>query len=554
MRIAYLQLSLLGIFCHFFFIGACQDNLAAKKVENLIAKCVDKAMATSVYIIEYDTLKNKVQDGIEEINGFTGVVVSAEGHILTVSHAATPNQVYRISFPDGSKHIAIGLGRIGIQDKGKDYDMAMVKILKPGKWPFAQMARSTGLKLNQPVISIAYPGAFFKQTPNVRFGRITDVDLSDGFIESTAKMEPGDSGGPLFDELGRVVGIHSWIKETEDQNLDVPADHFLKYWTALNIAQDYKEFPAADDLPTANASVKLESVPPLEEVVSISSTQSKSVGVITSSRGNQQIAISGTAIDFSGTTYILSKNSMVANNPILKIDNKTIPVTIIKRDQNTDLVLLKTTEIIENGIQLKTDARNPVLQMKDIGKILISPLSNGSKKVGILSAGYTEMPLNTSKAYLGANTRETAGKITLGRVSQGSPVAAVFKQNDQVTKINGVSVTKAAEYNHEIGKYLAGDSITVNIIREGNAMQVNLFLSPQPIVRHVSFEFPGGRSARSDGFKNILIHDAAIRSDECGGPVFDSAGEFYGINIARRSRTSSIIMPVAAIVQFIKKS
>lgn len=542
------------MFCLIFFIGASQNIGEARRIEELIENCADKAMATSVYIIEYDTLKNRVKDGVDESNGFTGVVVSADGHILTVSHAAMPNEVYQIRFSNGSKHIAVGMGRIGLQDKGKDYDMAMVKIVKPGKWPYAQLAPSTDLQINQPVISIAYPNAFFKQTPNVRFGRITDVDLSDGFIESTAKMEPGDSGGPLFDELGRVVGIHSWIKEKEDHNFDVPVDHFLKYWTALNIAKDYKEFPAVDDLLVANASVKLETVRALEEVVGISSMQSKSVGLITSNRGNQQITISGTVIDFSDEKYILSKSSMVANNPSLKIGDRTISATIIKRDQNTDLILLKPTERIENGINLKTGASNPVLQLKDMGNILISPLSDGSKKVGILSAGYTDMPLNSSKAYLGANTWETDGKITVGRVARGSAVAAVFKQNDQVTKINGVSVTKAAKYNHELAKYLAGDSITVDIIREGNPMQVNLFLLPQPTVRHVSFEYPGGRSPRSDGFKNILIHDAAIRSDECGGPVFNLAGEYYGINIARRSRTSSIIMPVEAIIQFIKQS
>ena len=190
----YLKLSLLGLLCLGFSAGFGQSNPEAKKIEGLVANVVEKAMATSVYIIEWDTLKNEVQEGVDEANGFTGVLVSAEGHILTVSHAAMPDQVYMISFPDGSKRLAVGMGRIGLQDKTKDYDMAMVKILKPGKWSFAKMAPSAELKLNQPVISISYPGAFFKQMPNVRFGRISDVDLSDGFIESSAKMEPGDSG------------------------------------------------------------------------------------------------------------------------------------------------------------------------------------------------------------------------------------------------------------------------------------------------------------------------------------------------------------------------
>ena len=549
-----LKLSLLGVLCLAFLNGFGQSSPEAKKIEKLIANVVEKAMATSVYIIEWDTLKNKVQDGVDEANGFTGVVVSAEGHILTVSHAAMPNQVYMISFPDGSKRTAVGLGRIGLQDKAKDYDMAMVKILKPGKWFFAKMAPSTQLKLNQPVISISYPGAFFKQIPNVRFGRISEVDLSDGFIESSAKMEPGDSGGPLFDALGRVVGIHSWIKEKEDHNYDVPVDHFLKYWTALNIANDYKEFPTADDLPVLAASISMETVASLEEVTGISAKHHKSVVTLTSGSGAQQLSVLGTLINFGNTTYVLSKSSMLRNDPVIKMGNGIIPLQVVKRDKDNDLVLLKSAEKLDAGIRLKSDAKNPDVKQTDLGKILISALAKDAAKVGVLSATYTDMPLNTSRGYLGANAAYQDGKITLSRIGRGSAVASFLKVKDQVTKINGISVKTAEDYDNEFAKYMAGDSISLDVLREGIPMQFSLYLEAQPTVRHVSFEYEGGRSSRSDGFKNVMVHDAAIKADECGSPVFDSAGKFYGINIARRSRTSSIVMPVGALITFIKNN
>ncbi|WP_442591242.1 trypsin-like peptidase domain-containing protein [Pedobacter sp. AW31-3R] len=547
-----LKLSILGLFFFASVNGYSQHKSAAKSIEKMIAGCVEKAMLTSVYIIEWDTLKNKVQEGVDEANGFTGVVVSAEGHILTVSHAAMPGQVYQISFPDGNKHIAVGLGHIGIQDRGTDYDMAMVKILKPGRWPFAKMAPSTELKLNQPVISISYPGAFFKQIPNVRFGRIADVDLTDGFIESSAKMEPGDSGGPLFDVLGRVVGVHSWIREKENQNYDVPADHFLKYWTALNLAKDYTELPPADNLPALASPIAMETVPALEELVGKSATYKKSVVVLKSSHGLQQLSILGTLINFGGAVFVISKSSMVGNNATLKMGDDTVPVQVMKRDRDNDLVLLKVAGELGGGIRLKATAENPALQQKDLGTILVSTLPEDSIKVGVLSATYTDMPLNTSRGYLGASAVEQDGKITLSRIGKGSEAASFLKVKDRVTKINGIEVNTAAEYNHEFEKYIAGDSIAVDILREASPMQFNLFLEAQPTVRHVSFEYAGGRSARSDGFKNVLVHDAAIRADECGGPVFDSAGKFYGINIARRSRTATVVVPVAMLAKFIK--
>lgn len=550
----YLKLSLLGLVCLVFINGYSQNKPEAKKIEELIANCVEKAMFSSVYIIEWDTLKNKIQDGVEEANGFTGVVVSAEGHILTVSHAAMPNQVYMVSFPDGSKRIAVGLGRIGLQDKEKDYDMAMVKILKPGKWDYAKMAPATDLKLNQPVVSISYPGAFFKALPNVRYGRISDIDLSDGFIESSAKMEPGDSGGPLFDEHGRVIGIHSWIKEKEDKNYDVPVEHFLKYWTALNIAKDYAAFPAADALPAQMASMATTPLAPLDDITGISAKDRKVVMSLSSTRGSQQVPILGTLIDYGNASYIISKSSMVFNNVLLKNGGRTVGVQVVKRDKDNDLVLLRVAELLGNGIKIKANPKSAELGIKDLGKILATALPQDAISVGILSAAYTDMPLVSSMGYLGAGAQYADGKISLSRIDKGSTVASFLKTKDQVTKINGVPVNMAADYDKEFAKYVAGDSISLDIIREGNPMQFNVHLEGQPTVRHVSFDYPGGRSARSDGFKQVLVHDAAIKADECGSPVFDIDGRFCGINIARRSRTSSIIMPAAALLEFLNKT
>jgi len=549
-----LQLSLFCVCCCLFAACKGQSHSTTRSIEKLIAGVVDKAMASSVYIIEWDTLKNQVQKGVDEANGFTGVVVSAEGHILTVSHAAMPRQIYRVSFPDGSKHIAMGLGRIGLQDKGKDYDMAMIKILKPAKWAFSKMAPSTELKINQPVVSISYPGAFFKQKPNVRFGRISDVDLSDGFIESSAKMEPGDSGGPLFDAFGRVVGIHSWIKEKEEQNFDVPAEHFLKYWTALNVAKDYTSFPAADVLPARVSSVQLQTVPALEQVVNIPLQNRKSAVMLTSLFGAKRVSISGTLINFKGDKYIVSKSSMVGSSPMIKSGAHMFTAKLLKRDREHDLVLLRTDGKMRMGINLSTHPQDRVLKQSDLGKILVSSLGNDATKVGVLSATYFDVPLSDSYGYLGASAVYQNGKITITGIDKSGPAASSLKLKDQVVKINGTAVSTAADYNQEFAKYLAGDSISIDILREGKDMQLSFYLQGQPTPHHASFEYSGGRSGRSDGFKNVLVHDAAIKAAECGSPVFDSEGTFYGVNIARRSRTSTLLLPAVTIFEFIKKS
>ena len=243
---------------------------------------------------------------------------------------------------------------------------------------------------------------------------------------------------------------------------------------------------------------------------------------------------------------------MVGRNPVLKMNDRIVPVKILKRERANDLVLLKIVEKLDGGIRLKSNAGNPPLTQNDLGKILVSALGKDSTKVGILSATYTDMPLNTSRGYLGAGAAYQDGKITIIKIDRNSAGASLLKEKDQVIKINGVTVNSASDYDNEFDRYIAGDSISLNIVRAGSPMQFSLYLEGQPTVRHVSFEYPGGRSARSDGFKNVLVHDAAIQANECGSPVFDIDGQFYGINIARRSRTSSIVMPVAVLRKFLK--
>lgn len=68
-----------------------------------------------------------------------------------------------------------------------------------------------------------------------------------GFLQSTCLMEPGDSGGPLFDANGNVVGIHSAIDVSEKENFEVPVDLYRTYWSALQQPRTYGEYPVQKD-------------------------------------------------------------------------------------------------------------------------------------------------------------------------------------------------------------------------------------------------------------------------------------------------------------------
>ncbi|HKG07075.1 MAG TPA: hypothetical protein VKB19_11480, partial [Pedobacter sp.] len=94
--------------------------------------------------------------------------------------------------------------------------------------------------------------------------------------------------------------------------------------------------------------------------------------------------------------------------------------------------------------------------------------------------------------------------------------------------------------------------ISIEGLRKGNKYSLMVVIRERPKMSdHPAESFEGGKSVILDGFKAVFAHDAVIRPEECGGPVFDADGRFYGINIARFSRTSTVAMPKAEVYKFI---
>lgn len=529
--------------------GNSYSQRIAETLPPVIHAAIDKAYPTSVRIWGYDTSSHQQMSA-----QFSGVVVTPEGHILTVAHTTIPGKTYKVTFPNGKEAIALALGKINFPETPVLPDVAMMKIISGGNWPFAQMARSSDLKLNEPCISIAYPESLNQPLPAVRFGRITQVKNDKGFVQSSCIMEPGDSGGPLFDYLGRVIGLHSAVDISESINYEVPVDLYRKYWTALNKTEHYTQFPAVED-PVGEDSLAagLMTVPQLENISAALKTEvydGISLKITSSIKGEQQ-TILGTLFSVNGKSVIVSKSSSVGEQPLITIRGKLITAVVITRDRANDLVLLQLPSRLKKGIEIPVAAQ-PV---DNLGEFLLSPQPDTIGIASVLGSKTFSLPRMSSLAFLGAAIAPQDGPLALTFVLPGSPAAASgLEVGDVVVSINGVPVKKAEDYGRELSKYWPGDKIIFESQRSGNMYSKEIVLAarPQQAANHPAEMFKGGKSGRRDGFESVFSHDAILRPEQCGGPVFDTHGHFYGINIARFSRTSSIVIPAAIIQQFIK--
>ncbi len=161
----------------------------------------------------------------------SGVIVSEDGYVLTAGHVSgTPGRDLTIIMPDGSTLPGKTLGGNGTIDSG------MVKITKPGKYPFAAIGSSSEMKKNDWCVVTGHPGGYKAgRSPVVRVGRILEINnhVDARFIRTDCTIVGGDSGGPLFDMNGRVIGIHSRIGNAIVANLHVPIDTYRETWTRL---------------------------------------------------------------------------------------------------------------------------------------------------------------------------------------------------------------------------------------------------------------------------------------------------------------------------------
>lgn len=541
---------------------ACQSLFAQKldvdKLQGQIKTTVSKVLPASVFLIDY-------YPGPFTYMGLrsSGVVVK-DGMILTAGHATIIGKKYRVVFSNGKECTATGVGKITSSDAG------LLKINEEGEWPSAEMGSSAALTLNQPCFSIAYPGSFQPHQAVLRFGHVAELnsEQAKGKVRTTCLMEPGDSGGPVFDLEGRVIGIRSSILLELEKNFEVPVDDFRAYWTALQKNVVHKVTPVEDKLDITQINVQsptIKSVEGLEK--SLQSVEAKLDDYcvnISSSTSAGAITVFGTVVATRGFTgnfqyiksLVVSKSSLVGENPTVSLPNGNSAIAkVLARNEQNDLVLLKLDKVFK-GIDLTAISKDS-LSLANLGDLLISPSPLDDGEISVLGSRRFDIArIYTNTAFLGAGFVKKEDKILINMLVPFAPAEiAKLEKNDEVISVNGEKITAANQFSILLRDKKPDDQITVVITREGVESSHRVKLGKRPASErksHVAEKFTDGKSERMSGFTGIFVHDGKIKPSECGGPLFDAHKRFIGINIARYSRTSSIAFPALEIKKFIQ--
>ncbi|WP_343867388.1 DegQ family serine endoprotease [Caenispirillum bisanense] len=264
----------------------------------------------------------------------SGFVIDGDGHVVTNNHVIEGAENVSIALTDGT---TLKARVIGADDKT---DLALLKVDSDRPLPFVQFGDSDTLKVGDWVMAVGNPfglgGTVTAGIVSAR-GRALGNGPLDDFIQTDAAINKGNSGGPMFDMDGKVMGVNTAIYSPNGGSVGigfaVPSNvakpviaqlkasgHVTRGWLGVNIQPVTAEIAEALRLPAAKGAL----------VADV--TADSPAGAAKLRSGDVITAVDGTAVDQLRDLPRLIANGAPGQTVKLSVlrdgARRTVPVTL----------------------------------------------------------------------------------------------------------------------------------------------------------------------------------------------------------------------------------
>lgn len=470
----------------------------------------------------------------------SGVIVSADGHVLTVAHGLhRETGSVAIVFSDGKTSDA----NILLKDVASDVAVLRISRGSDGRdfFPIPVSATPDFTK-GQYVLAAGYPGREKNgSSPVIRSGELLVVEAT--VLRSSCTLTVGDSGGPLVNHKGRLIGLHRQIGLASESNLHLPIAHISN---AVQSVLDLNHLAANASKDAAGMSSNL---PSANDAV-VAACWQRTVEIQQGTKGAIP-SVLGTLLDNLHVATKLSELKPRSDIFCRFGDHSRCKAGVIKFDVALDLAILRleTAQQAVAPLSRQDDATDSDLSCR----VVFASLGLRSvSQTGIVTRWTHSEPGTRGKLGAVLEVNNATKAVRINDIGLNSTAAAAeLLTGDVITKVDGQPTSSLDDVAVSLKARQPGDWLQFEFQREGTTHVSLARFQHDPGQRFERTEFLDGRSGRLSmrrtGFQNVLQHDIPLAPETCGGPLCDSSGQIVGVTIARRARESTLAVPIAAI-------
>ncbi|MFC1498282.1 serine protease [Verrucomicrobiota bacterium] len=480
------------------------DSFSPGKIEQQLQSISEKCIEATV------TLDSKKMSG-------TAVVISGDGFLLTTGHLWRSHKKetpLTIIFNNGKKVKAKCLGF----NREEDIALAKITTFSNEPWPHVELAVKAP-PVKTLCFLLGHPQKSGKtRRPPIRIGCVKSHHLQKGIVEiivTDSTIQPGDSGGPLFDLSGKLIGLNAVNSTRLKYNCFVAIDVYYRDRVRLEKGETWEN--QENGVGDMKSLLKIDSSAKGVKLMEKEYKRRIKVGhppTLAFSKNNPKVTVKDYVDIFNidtvaisqGSPYYLGKDEPELTSHFTRIKEykSFLPIPIL---ENKTLVALSC----------------PVSKRHVITKLSLVTKSKGIKGVS-RGVGYPVTLVASDETW-------DLALLDLGKKAKLTP----FKWSNEGNNKPGTMIfCPLADLNDIAWGVVSGAAMQITKNRSKNQISIKL-------------------SDHRGPYPKVIPCDAAVFPHLCGGPVLNIKGEAIGMTLARKDHATCVMIAAKELKEVITK-